>query len=166
MEFEQWRTLEEFDGYAVSDLGNIRNEETGRILSQSYNTQGHKKVGLFDGKRQFTRSVKQLVADAFVEGKSDIHNTAMNLDGDFDNNRADNLVWRPRWFVLEYGRQFDDPDEWYLNREIEDVETGETFDDMVEAAIYHGLLLRQILCSVHNEQDVCFPEWRKYKFTE
>lgn len=161
---EIWATLDEFPNYQVSNSGQVRNEETGRQLNQSFNPQGALKVGLFDGSSQYTRSVKFLVAVAFVGGRTPIFDTAVNLDGDQSNNDEDNLVWRPRWFAMRYTRQFHKVGEWFLYRRVIDLETQEVYDDVVDAAIANGLLLVDILQSIHNEQAKCFPTWQKFDF--
>jgi hypothetical protein len=161
---ELWKTVDEFPMYKVSNLGDVVNEETGRFLNQSFNPQGAKKVGLFDGKRQHTRSVKFLVANAFVEGQNKQFDTAVNLDGDQTNNIADNLVWRPRWFAMQYARQFVEIGDWYLHRKIQDIETEVVYEDIVDAAIRHGLLHRQILLSIHNTQEVAWPTRQTFRF--
>jgi hypothetical protein len=163
---DDWRNVEEFPEYQVNRSGLVRNEDTGRVLSQSYNPQGAKKVGLFDGTRQHTRSVKFLVASAFVEGRCALFDTAVNLDGDQTNNQADNLIWRPRWFAMQYSKQFKEIGDWYLYRKVEDVDTERVYDDIVDAAITNGLLLRQILLSIHNNSDEAWPTRQSFRFCE
>ena len=163
---ELWATITEFPKYQVSNTGLVMNDDTGRLLNQSFNPQGAKKVGLFDGERQYTRSVKYLVALSFVEGRTDIFDTAVNLDGDQANNNADNLIWRPRWFAMKYSRQFVNVGSWYLNRQVCDIETKEIYNDMVDAAIANGILLKDILLSIHNEQDEAWPTRQVFAFTQ
>lgn len=163
-EIPEWKEIEEFPEYSVSNTGLVRNDHTTRILNQSFNQQGVVKVGLFDGKKQHTRSVKFLVAVAFVEGRTNVFDTAINLDGDQEHNHARNIAWRPRWFAMRYSRQFDDVGDWYLNRQIYDTETELLYGDMVDAAIEHGILLKDILMSTHEPQHNTFPTGQKFGF--
>ncbi len=103
---EHWSDIPEFPNYCVSDLGAVVNKSTGRYLIQTMATGGTYKVGLVRAGKQYTRSVKVLVAEAFVEGQSEIFNTPIQLDGYQENMRWDNLMWRPRWFAWKYTRQF------------------------------------------------------------
>src|SRR5437868_6449510 len=100
---EVWEVIPEFPNYAVSSSGRIHNLERDRPVALSVTRQGGVKVGLSDGIKQRTRSVKILVADAFVLRPREIeYDTAMLLDGNQLNLYASNIVWRPRWFALKY----------------------------------------------------------------
>lgn len=161
---EEWVEIEEFPDYLISDTGLVMNENTGRILAQSYNPQGAKKVGLFHFNKQHARSVKYLVAQAFVPGRTEQDNTAVLLDGDQENCNAENIVWRPRWFANKYSTQFENVGDWYLGKQVMDVESGVVYEDILDAALTNGLLLYQILDSIHNEQARAYPDRRKFTF--
>jgi len=140
------------------------NETSGRILAQSYNPQGAKKVGLYQDHRQHSRSVKFLVAVAYVPGRTELNDTAINLDGDQTNCNANNIAWRPRWFANKYSKQFDNVGDWFLGKEVYDVDSGEVYSDMLDAAITNGLLLKDILESIHNDNVTAFPTRQKFSF--
>lgn len=141
---EQWKTIEDFPDYLVSDHGRVANQKTGRILSLTRNQKGVLKVGLIAGRGQQQRAVRLLVAEAFVEGRSDIFDTPIQLDGNRDNARADNLMWRPRWFSYKYAHQFTVSDPAYHNRPVRDVKTKESYSSIFEASIRHGILAEDI----------------------
>ena len=159
---ERWTTIVDYPRYLISNTGLVMNDDTGRLLSQSYNPQGAVKVGLYSEGGQHTKSVKVLVAVAFVEGHTDVFDTPINLDGDQSNNNADNIAWRPRWFAWQYTRQFLDVENWYLFRKVYDIATNDIYEDMVDAAKANGLLLRDILKSVHDDRHVTFPTWQRF----
>lgn len=149
---EQWVELDEFPGYSVSDKGRVRNDSNGRLLNPSYNAGGVLKVNLsYDGKRH-TRSVKILVAKAFVKGQTEIFNCPINLDGDPGNNCVYNLMWRPRWFAWKYTRQFVDQPLWYPGGPMVDLDFGEIIDDdsgivyedIYQAATQNGVLFKDV----------------------
>jgi hypothetical protein len=104
---EVWRQIYEFPGYSVSNMGRVRNDETGRIMALSRNQYGIVNVGLVLGRKQYKRSVALLVADAFLPTwESEVFTSPIHLNGDRSDCRAENLMWRPRWFAAKYHRQF------------------------------------------------------------
>ena len=164
---EEWEPIEGFSRYLVSNRGEIQNYDTGRIMRTSINAQGIHKIGLIsDQGGQGTRSVKTLVARAFVDGESELMNTVIQKDGDQSNLYSDNLAWRPRWFAVQYVKQFDKIGPWLLNREVMDEETGTYYPDMVEAAIDNGLLFDHILESMFDVQRGCYPTGKTFAYTE
>ena len=48
---EEWRKVEEFPNYSVSNLGNVRNDETGRILKPWVNSHGYLLANLCKNKK-------------------------------------------------------------------------------------------------------------------
>lgn len=160
---EQWESLEEmgFPGYELSSHGYVRNARTGRILSMSANQEGIVRVGLMKREegRQATVSVVRLVARMFVPGRSATFDTPIQLNGVRTDLRAENLMWRPRWFAIQYFQQFAKSDQPEYNSKIFDVETSEEYANSREAAIKSGLLEEAITKSVVNGSP-CFPTWQ------
>lgn len=89
---EIWKKIADFENYEVSNLGNVRNAKTGRIMKPHKNTVGYWQTAIHkDGKQHF-KCTHKLVAEAFVDNPR--HCTEVNhLDEDKNNNRADNLAW-------------------------------------------------------------------------
>lgn len=146
---ENWKDINDFPGYSVSDWGNVMNKDTGFHLRPSLNTRGLPMVGLMRNKVQNKRALTVLVARAFVPKPRAEFDTPINLDGDRMNNYATNIVWRPLWFARKYMKQFIDNHLTY-NEPIEDIETGETYKNSMHAATVHGLLDAEIVLSMHN----------------
>lgn len=145
---EMWIESNEWPGYSISSLGNVRNDIRGTEVRQSRTRAGAMKVGLsFEGK-QYTRSVKVLVADMFVGGKTNIKDTAIHLDGDQTNCAADNLVWRPRWFACKYTYQMSVIDQEDRFGPLVEVNSGVRYKSMVEAGLRNGLLFEHIEHSI------------------
>lgn len=157
---EDWRPIVEFPAYNVSDQGRVANSKTGRIMKLIENQKTILYVGLFDGERQHNRTVSKLVADAYLAAPPlRTFDSIINLDADRHNNFAENLMWRPRWFALRYHSQF-------IHRAgpgkpVADMETGEQYMNVWEAAMTHGLLVNDIVQSMQN-QTIVWPTHQRF----
>jgi len=160
---EEWQSLDTlgYPGYIISNMGEVRNEKNGHVLKLSTNQFGVVRVGLMkrDENRQKTLSLTRLVAQMFVTGRGPTFNTPINLNGDRTDNRAENLMWRPRWFAVKYFAQFKDKP--LLAVEICDVETLWEYNNSREAAVKNGLLEKDVMKSVV-DNDPCFPTWQRF----
>lgn len=142
----EWRKILEFPNYSVSDIGHVLNDETDKEMVLHRNQRGIVNVSLSRGCKQYKRSVTVLVAKAFVKtARSLTFDTPINLDGDRSNNRAENLVWRPRWHAVEYYRQFEQPTKMSIRHWVEEVKTGEVYESSWDAAIRNGLLDKDVV---------------------
>jgi NUMOD4 motif len=159
---EQWRPIEGFSRYEISNQGEIVNVYTGRPMKYRMNGNGSLMVDLTRDDGQYTRSVRYLVAKTFVKGRNDIFNTPILKDGNQQNCVATNIAWRPRWFAIEYRRQFRE-----VQMEIQ--EYGPLVDDqeikyqtVQDAAIVNGSLMRDIFRGLLTQESI-FPDWRIYR---
>lgn len=103
MEEEKWKPIQGYeDFYEVSSLGNIRSVtrvmSNGKTLKSktlkpyaNKNTQ-HLQIMLHKGDTHKMHYVRRLVAAAFVENPHS-YSVVKHIDGDKENNRADNLAW-------------------------------------------------------------------------
>lgn len=157
----QWREIEEFPGYSVSSHGQIRNDETGRILALQRNQHGVVNVGLVRDGAQFKRSVALLVCEAFLDERLENFDTPIHLDGDHMNNHIDNLMWRPRWFAVKYQRQFRNPRP-SIPEQIQEISTGWRYNDSWHAATTFGLLDREIKASIIARTYV-WPTYQRFR---
>lgn len=162
---EEWREVQDFPGYVVSNYGEVFNEKTRRTLTQSPVAYDIPTVGLNLEGKVFRRSVPVLVAKAFIKEDREHFDTPIHLDGDRTNCRVDNLAWRPRWFAVNYHKQVERvlfPD-W--RADIRLVETGEVFARPKEASMKYGELETRIVLSVANDSPV-FPHGHHYQYAE
>lgn len=104
MNTELWRPIKDFDGYEVSDHGNVRcwNNQNGcgskvatpRLLKLTkFVGRDYYKVAISnkDGRRD--RRVHQLVLEAFVGPRPSPNHVVMHLDDNGLNNHVSNLKW-------------------------------------------------------------------------
>lgn len=163
---ENWKPIKEFPGYSVSDQGDIQRDKTGRILSPFQNQSGLVCVGMMRDGTQYHRSVPLLVAKVFLpKHKLPAFNTPVNLDGDRYNNDVTNLVWRPRWFVVKYNRQFVYPYPHPITNPVYDLETSEESPNSFECAKRYGLLEEDLVRSILNRTYV-FPTYQQFGIVE
>ena len=172
MSAETWKPIPDFPEYWVSDYGRVYNTKTERLMAESRTLQGDSKVTLSSNGERVTRSVRVLVAEAFVPKppsapgfhKSAIPDTVIMLDNDQTNVTSYNLAWRPRWFAHKYARQFkqDIPGE-YLNIPVMNLATRHRYSCIVEAAIKEGLLFNDVFKSATAGIEV-YPTSNHYVF--
>ena len=89
---EEFRIVDEFDNYSISNLGNVRNDKKGTFIKGRNNGRGYLRVTLFkNGIRQMF-SIHRLMGIAFIENVNNCgeidHINRNSLD-----NRLDNLRW-------------------------------------------------------------------------
>lgn len=151
-----------FPRYSVSNMGGVRNDDTGRYMLFQQNQHGNVHVGLMCGGVQCKRSVPLLVARAFVpRHPQEAFDTPINLNGDRWDNAADNLVWRPRWFALKYHQQFQEPPRGF-DVPIVEVKSGEVFDTSWIAATKYGLLDSEIVTATMCRSYV-WPTYQEFR---
>jgi hypothetical protein len=149
-----WHELDEFPDYAVSSEGEVHNIKTGMPRKTSINQQGIVKISLYQGRELITRSVAVMVAEAFCEGQTEFFNTPIHLDGDRENCRAANLMWRPRWFAVQYHRQFQNEVFHKMDVHIEEVGSGKEYYSVKEACMDLGLYYNDVYRSYLYEQQI------------
>lgn len=151
---EEWRPVEAFPRYSVSDLGRVRNEDTDRILRVSQNRNGILYVPLRSDKRQYNRSIAKLVLEAFVPRPNQYFDTPIYLNNQQLNCSLRNLMWRPRWFAMKYTMQFNQNLRRYPA--IRDKWTEEVFPTIWHVVPVRGLLYMDVAISTQQHVGV-FP---------
>ena len=96
---ELWKDIEGFEGYQVSNQGNVRSLKKGKepkILKPYDNGYGYLKVDLYKNNKQYKKRVHKLVAEAFIpnttEGKTEVN----HINGNKTDNRLINLEFVSR----------------------------------------------------------------------
>ena len=150
MNEEIWKTIDGFPSYEVSNLGRIRNKNTGHILKPQLNTRtGYLQVGLFVDKKHKSIYIHRLVAENFI-GKRPPKKDINHIDGDKFNNKSSNLEYCTRRENIEHS---------YINGlnpikiKIKIIETGEVFDSINNCARHidgDPELIRQCLSDKYN----------------
>lgn len=102
MNEEIWRDIPNFEGmYQISNLGNVKNVSTGRILAKTYDGKGYRCSKLCkDGKRYYFLT-HRLVAKCFLPNPYD-YTLVNHKDGNTDNCCVDNLEWCNNSYNVRY----------------------------------------------------------------
>lgn len=158
---EEWAVIDGFSNYIVSTHGRVMNRLTEKYVEPSHTVQGALKVGLFKGDRQYTRSLKVLVATAFLQKPTQDFDTPIQLDGDQDNIRVDNLTWRPRWFAWKYTRQFLDCEYWRQEALYLHLRSGVFYRSIYEVGVTYGVLFRDVRNHIWDGTPL-FPDWEEF----
>lgn len=89
---EIWREIKGYEGcYSISNLGNVKNIITGKILNPALKRNGYLSVDLRYG-RSKTVSIHRLVAEAFIPNPLGL--PYVNHKDEFKtNNKVENLEW-------------------------------------------------------------------------
>lgn len=151
---EEWRDIEEFPSYEVSNMGSIRNIDTGQRLGIYENGSGYLQVVLRRDFKNHARAVHRLVAEAFLDPAPE-DCVPIFIDGDHHNTRDTNLMWKPRWFAVKRTMQskrtipMDD-------RPILMVKTEEIFDNALECAKAIGGLEELVLITAQNKHGATY----------
>ena len=89
---EEFKPVDGFDNYLVSNFGNIKNSKTNKILKLINNSEGYKVINLFKNKKVKMFRVHRLVGMAFLEN---LDNKPMidHIDNNPSNNNFKNLRW-------------------------------------------------------------------------
>ena len=131
---EEWRKIPGYgDRYSASSEGRIRNDKTGRIMKTHDNQNGQECLILTVGGVKYSCRVSRLVLLAFYGEPENDNFEAAHLNGDYFNNRLENLQWMTRRELvnLAFARGTRVP---RSRRAVRVVETGEVFPSIREAA--------------------------------
>ena len=103
---EIWKPIDFAEGYYISNYGRVRSTRKGqdRILKLSHTKDGYIKCGISLHGSSCRFRVSRLVAEAFVPNPEN-KPTVNHIDGNKDNNRADNLEWCTHKDNVRYSKQ-------------------------------------------------------------
>ena len=140
---EEWKKIEGYSNYSVSNLGNVRNDNTGKILRpftcDREPGRCYLSVKLFQGKHVKSKNMRihRLVAQAFIPNLSN-KREVNHKDGDKRNNAASNLEWCSRSENMRHSFQILHQRHNRIRKVIR-IEDGIVFNSITEATRACGL---------------------------
>lgn len=90
---EEWRPVESYDGYLVSDQARVWSTKKNQLIRQAVKKHGYRTVQIRQNSISKQVFVHRLVAAAFCGGVGD---QVRHLDGNPSNNLPSNLIWGTR----------------------------------------------------------------------
>jgi mannose-6-phosphate isomerase-like protein (cupin superfamily) len=163
---EEWRNVKGFPHYEVSNFGNVRRIGNIENLVPKKAKGNAWFVKLSHGGVNTSKTLKTLVAEAFVEKPvnyiGDLFDTPIQLVLNTDEVRADKIQWRPRWFAIKYRRELNDPP-YYYDVPVMNIDTGNQHASILTAALHDGVLMSDIHRSATEGRKV-FPTHHRYDF--
>lgn len=87
-----WKKIDGFENYSISDEGNVRNDNTMKIVKQHIGNHGYYMVNLWRNNKGHWKTVHRLIAIAFIQN-SENKMCINHIDGNKQNNNISNLEW-------------------------------------------------------------------------
>ena len=91
----EWKQIEGYENYEVSNEGQVRNKKTGRILKPQKDKDGYSRVSLSKNSKVKSFKIHRLVAIAFIPNPNG-YDTVDHINYDKTDNRVENLRWMSR----------------------------------------------------------------------
>ena len=109
----EWKKINGYENYEVSNDGRVRNTRTDMFLSGSVNNSGYLTVGLSKDRKTKIYPMHRLVALAFIDNP-DKKEYVRHHDGDNMNNDVFNLYWMSceEYRLWDYQRLIDKNVAW------------------------------------------------------
>lgn len=140
---EEWKIIEDNSNYAISNLGNVKNINTGRNLRPANTGSGYLQVQLYQGTHNTRKhfSVHRLVANAFIPNP-DNKPQVNHINGNRNDNRVENLEWVTRKENMVHasvvlnrkGRMRN-----ALSKKVMRIEDSQVFNSLIDAAQTCGM---------------------------
>lgn len=88
---ETYKTIIDFKNYEISNLGNVRNVNSNKILSNCVGKRGYQSVKLVDGPIRKTKTIHRLLGIYFLNDGNDGSFIVDHIDNNKLNNDLSNL---------------------------------------------------------------------------
>lgn len=151
---EQWKPIDEFPLYSVSNYGRIRNNATEKILLGGYDKDGYRQVTLSYNGKQYNRRICRLVAIAFIPNPENLPQVN-HKDENKKNDYAYNLEWCTAQYNNNYGHRVSK-----TRRKVQCVETGHIYDGVRVVEKETGIAHSNISYACRTGNMICGLHWK------
>ena len=135
---EEWRQVDEFPIYSISNYGRLRNDITGNILKGGFDKNGYRQATICYNNKQYNRRICRLVAIAFLPNPDNLP-MVNHKDENKQNDYVNNLEWCNATYNNNYGNRSQQ-----TRKRVECIETGIEYDGLRvaerECGIQHALI--------------------------
>lgn len=145
---EEWRIIEEFPQYKVSNLGRVINTKKNKLMTITIRPNGYCTVKLSKNNTARERKVHRLVAIAFIPNPNN-YDCINHKNEDKTDNRVENLEWCDHAYNNTYGTRIEKQKERIKKPIIQcDIEGNyiNEFDSINDAANF----LHILACNISN----------------
>jgi len=138
---ELWKTITYSPNYAVSNMGNIKNTKTNKLITINYDRlkKDNKRArpGLSHNGKIKQYYLHRIVAEHFIENMDNLPEVN-HIDGDYYNNKATNLEWISKLDNMKHASDNKLMERYTRKIIIINKETGEEtiFDKVIDCAKY------------------------------
>lgn len=134
---EEWRTIDEFPDYFVSNKGRVKNAK-GDIMVGGYDKDGYHQVTISAHGKQYNRRVCRLVAKAFIDNPFCLP-CVNHIDEVKSNDDVSNLEWCTVAYNNNYGSHTSK-----ISKKVKCVETGIIYKSARNAELINGICHQNI----------------------
>lgn len=127
-----WKDIANLEGrYEISDIGEVRNKKTQRLLCLKLDREGYYQIGMrkSNNRKKYWFSVHRLVAIHFLGDPEDNSKQVDHIDHNKTNNSVSNL----RWVTVKENN---------LNREMKAWSTNTTTNELYITRYNNGFMIR------------------------
>ena len=166
-ENEEWREIEEFPHYSISNYGRVKHQDRVEARRISVSDKGFPIVTLFgaDSKTRYLRQINKLVANAFLDPPHyEDENAVWHIDGDLLNCRAENLRWETRSRVLEWNDMHRNGRPRLVTPRVKNNRTGTVYENAYECAMDEGVLESAIVFRVERQARHMEDDNARYRY--
>ena len=169
-EDEDWRVIEEFPNYVVSNYGRVKHINHVMARKVNVNKQGFPVVLLSipGDATHYMRQVNKLVANAFLPPPDidprDGMPAVWHIDGDLSNCNADNLRWDTRSHVIEWNEMHRGKTAFKQLGRVKNNQTGAIYANTYECAMAEGELESKIIWRIEKQARHIEDDDAKYRY--